>query len=180
MTLHLGFETQAAINVVVPPMVLLAGPREAVTSGQKVQSAYGKSTYRPTPWYGFFLDHLVDKLPAFSGDRNFVVMFTKVHKLKLNLMVLWFTSCIVFENSRGQMSTRRSVVHNEPICGYPQSHQANSGMENWIRPHPLGFTDFPIYCSLTILPILAIRSDAIIASQELIKYNCTLHFPGSI
>lgn len=134
---------------------------------------YMISTCRPTPRYGFFLDHLVDKLPAFSGTRNFVVMFTKVHNLTLNLMVQWFTSCLVFRNSRGQMLTGRPVIHNEP----PQSHQANSGMENWISPQPLGFTAFPIHCSLTMLPITAIRSAAITASQELTKHNRTLRFP---
>ena len=110
---------------------------------------YMASTCRPTPWYGFFPDQLVDKLPAFSGTRNFVVMFTKVHNLTPNLMVQLFTSCILFGNSRGQMLTRRLLIHNEPLCGFPQSHQANSGMENWIRPQPLDFTAFPIHCSLT-------------------------------
>jgi len=75
------------------------------------------------------------------------------------------------------MLTRRPVIHNEPLCGFPQSQQANSGIENWIRPQPLGFTAFPIYSSLTMLPIIAISSDGITASQELIKHNCTLGFP---
>jgi hypothetical protein len=164
-------------NCCSPPMVWLAAARHAVTSGRKLQSLYGKSTRRPNPRYGFFLDQLVDKLPAFSETRNFVVMFTKIHNLTLNLMVQWFTPCLVFGNSRGQMLTRRPVIHNEPLCGFPQSHQANSWMENWIRPQPFGFTSFPKHCSLTILPILAIHSDAIIASQELIKHNCTIRFP---
>ena len=148
-----------------------------MTSGRKLQSLYGKSTRRQTPRYGFFLDQLVDKLPAFSETRNFVVMFTKVHNLTLNLMVQWFTPFLLFGNAQGQMLTRRPVIHNEPLCGSPQSRQANSGMKNWIRPQPFGFTTFPNHRSLTILPILAIRSDAVIASQELIKYNYTLRFP---
>lgn len=151
-----------------------------MTSGRELQSVYKKyCTCRPTPRYGFFLDHLVDKLPAFSETRNFVVMFTKVHNFTLNLMVQWFTSCLAFRNSRGQMLTGRPVIHNEPLCGFPQSHQENSRIENWIRPQPLGFTAFPIHCSLTMLPITAIRSDAITASQELIKHNRTLRSPGS-
>ena len=35
MTLHIGFETQAAINVVAPPMVWLAVARLAVNSGRE-------------------------------------------------------------------------------------------------------------------------------------------------
>jgi hypothetical protein len=61
MTLHLGFETQAAINFVAPPMVWLAEACHAVTSDRKLQRVYGNSTCRPTPRYGFFLD------PKFRG-----------------------------------------------------------------------------------------------------------------
>lgn len=55
MILYLGFETQAAINVVAPPMLWSAGARHAVTSGRKLQSVYGKymqtnSTVRFLPW----------------------------------------------------------------------------------------------------------------------------------
>lgn len=113
-------------------------PTEGVNTGSstcgnfrpETTSVCGKSKCRPTPRYGFFLDQLVEKLPAFSGTRKFVAMITKVHNLTLNLMVQWFPSCLVFGNSRVQILTRRPVVRNEPLRGFPQSNQANSGTEN--------------------------------------------------